>query len=103
MTRKEEREEAARIRANQYSHPAEWNDCYKHWIEGAEWSDANPDGMMLLHVLNKSAEQAKKLLIEKTCEFLKSYRQDTPDGAGYIAGIVNDKTIEDYKEYIKEV
>jgi hypothetical protein len=40
-------------------------------------------------------------LIEKTCEFLKSYRQDTPDGCGYIAGIVNDKTIEDFKSYMK--
>lgn len=40
-------------------------------------------------------------LIEKTCEFLKFYRQDTPDGCGYIAGIVNDKTIEDFKSYMK--
>ena len=39
--------------------------------------------------------------IEKACEFLKSYRQDTPDGLGYIAGIVNDKTIEDFKKYMK--
>lgn len=38
--------------------------------------------------------------IEKACEFLKSYRQDTNDGRGYIAGIVNDKTIEDFKKYI---
>jgi len=38
---------------------------------------------------------------EKACEFLKSYRQDTPDGCGYIAGIVNDKTIEDFKNYMK--
>ena len=38
--------------------------------------------------------------IEKACEFLKSYRQDTPDGCGYIAGIVNDKTIEDFKKYM---
>ena len=39
--------------------------------------------------------------IEKACEFLKSYRQDTPDGFGYIAGIVNDKTIEDFKTYMR--
>ena len=38
--------------------------------------------------------------IEKACEFLKSYRQDTPDGFGYIAGIVNDKTIEDFRKYM---
>ena len=39
--------------------------------------------------------------IEKACEFLKSYRQDTCDGLGYIAGIVNDETIEDFKKYMK--
>lgn len=40
-------------------------------------------------------------LIEKACKFLKSYRQDTFDGCGYIAGIVNDKTIEDFKKYME--
>ena len=38
--------------------------------------------------------------IEKACEFLKSYRQDTCDGTGYIASIVNDKTIEDFRKYM---
>lgn len=36
--------------------------------------------------------------IDKACSFLKSYRQETPDGMGYIAGIVNDKTIEDFRK-----
>ena len=39
MTRKEEIERKAKIRADQYSHPVEWNDCYHHWTEGAEWAD----------------------------------------------------------------
>lgn len=39
--------------------------------------------------------------IEKACEFLKSYRQDTCDGLGYIADVVNDETIEDFKKYMK--
>ena len=39
--------------------------------------------------------------IEKACKFLKYYRQDTCDGTGYIAGIVNDKTIDAFKEYMK--
>ena len=39
--------------------------------------------------------------IKKACNFLKSYRQDTPDGTGYIAGIVNDKTIEDFVKFMK--
>lgn len=41
------------------------------------------------------------VFIDKACEFLKSYRQDTPDGYGYIAGIVNDKTIEDFRKYME--
>ena len=43
----------------------------------------------------------KDAFIKKACDFLKSYRQITPDGFGYIAGIVNDKTIEDFRNYIK--
>ena len=43
----------------------------------------------------------KDAFVEKACEFLKSYRQNTPDGFGYIAGIVNDKTIEDFKKYME--
>ena len=39
--------------------------------------------------------------IEKACEFLKSYRQYTPDGMGYIAGIVNDETIDEFRNYMK--
>jgi len=40
--------------------------------------------------------------IEKACEFLKSYRQDRYNGMGYIAGIVNDETIEDFRKYMEE-
>ena len=43
----------------------------------------------------------KDAFIEKACEFLKSYRQPTPDGFGYIAGIVNDETIEDFRKYME--
>ena len=51
MTRKEEIERKAKMRADQYSHPVEWNDCYHHWIEGAEWSDKNPDEKMIAKYL----------------------------------------------------
>lgn len=44
----------------------------------------------------------KKELIDRVCEWLKSYRQETPDGTGYIAGIVNDKTIEDLRKAMEE-
>ena len=51
---------------------------------------------------NESVEYVRKdAFIEKACEFLKSYRQEIYDGLGYIAGIVNDKTIEDFKKYME--
>ena len=59
-----------------------------------EWFDAE--------VSDNSIEYTRTdAFIEKTCKFLKSYRQDTNDGMGYIAGIINDKTIEDFKTFIK--
>ena len=39
--------------------------------------------------------QGYKDAIDKACEFLKSYRRDYPDGTGYVAGIIDDETIED--------
>lgn len=44
----------------------------------------------------------KDIFINKTCEFLKSYRRDYPDGTGYVEGIIDDRTIEKFKEYMKE-
>lgn len=44
----------------------------------------------------------RKSDIEKACEWLKSYRQETPDGVGYIAGIVNDKTIEEFRKAMEK-
>ena len=54
------------------------------------------------HIDKDSVEYTRTdTFIEKACEFLKSYRQEIYDGMGYIAGIVNDETIEDFKKYIK--
>ena len=49
----------------------------------------------------EAVKKANDAFIKKACEFLKSYRQDTPDGTGYIAGIINDKTIDDFVNYMK--
>lgn len=49
-----------------------------------------------------ASEWQRKRDIEKACEWLKSYRQETPDGFGYIAGIVNDKTIEDFRKAMEK-
>ena len=49
----------------------------------------------------RAVEIAREEFIDKACEWLKSYRQDTHDGIGYISGIINDETIEDFKNYMK--
>ena len=54
------------------------------------------------HIDKDSVEYIRAdVFIKKACEFLKSYRQETYDGLGYIAGIVNDKTIEEFKDYLQ--
>lgn len=50
----------------------------------------------------RAVEIAKDAFIEKAEKFLKSYRRETPDGIGYIAGIIDNKTIEDFKKYMEE-
>lgn len=42
MTREEEIKQAAKNRADQYKHPVDWNNCYHHYIQGAEWADQHP-------------------------------------------------------------
>lgn len=39
MTREEEIKQAARNRADQYEHPVDWNNCYHHYIQGADWAE----------------------------------------------------------------
>lgn len=56
MSRKEEIEKASKNRADQYSHPIEWNECYHHFKEGAEWAD--------------------KTMIDKACEWIKQHLYD---------------------------
>ena len=56
MKRKEEREKASKNRADQYSHPVEWNECYLRFKEGAEWAD--------------------KTMIDKVCEWIKQHLYD---------------------------
>lgn len=39
--------------------------------------------------------------IEKACEYLRNYRREIADGYGYIDGIVDDKTLKDFKKFMK--
>ena len=52
--------------------------------------------------LQQAYEDGYDRAVELACEFMKSYRQDTFDGTGYIAGVINDKTIEDFKKKMEE-
>jgi hypothetical protein len=82
---------------------------FKRYLEGNDYAlppklenAINPDGSTTdnyryRHFIRKTQD----IFIEKACEFLKSYRQDTYDGMGYIAGIINDKTIDDFVNYMK--
>ena len=42
MSREEEIKQSAKNRADQYEHPVDWNRCYHHYIQGAEWADQHP-------------------------------------------------------------
>lgn len=68
MTRKEEIERKAKIRADQYSHPVEWNDCYHHWIEGAEWADEHPRNDV---IGVDSITYVRNILVGKFCDIAK--------------------------------
>lgn len=102
MTREEEKLKAAdeyvksRIKQGQ----GMTGDVFPAFIEGIEWADANPDGKMLLHVLNKSAEQAKKQMIEKVCEWLQK-NADTYIGVEGLA-LLQDAFFEDFRKAMEE-
>ena len=45
--RNDEIKEAAKERANQYSHPVQWNDVYNGFISGAQWADNHPKNISM--------------------------------------------------------
>ena len=68
-------------------------DCYEEFYP--EWFEARARKSDVEYIRTDA-------FIDKACEFLKTYRQETPDGMGYIAGIVNDETIEDFRKYMEK-
>lgn len=104
MTRKEQIEKAAKRYIKDIVTPLPAS-LMTAFVKGAEYADEHPinyDGKAMLHVLHKGAAIGRREMLDKACEFLKSYRQETPDGMGYIAGIINDETIEDFRKYMEE-
>lgn len=89
---------------------AEWQKekeytCYEEAFEdGAKWQKERDQKSMEImnEVYLKSCDKIRKQMIDKTCEFLKSYRRETRDGMGYVAGIIDDDTIEDFKKLMKD-
>ena len=66
------------------------------------WPRPNYEAMAAEYAFKDGVNWQKEQMIDKACKWLKSYRQDTPDGTGYVAGIVNDKTIEEFKQAMEE-
>ena len=57
-----------------------------------------------IDTLNKlyAIKEKYENMIDKVCDYLKTYRRDAYDGMGYIAGIIDDKTIEDVRKLMEE-
>lgn len=68
------------------------------------WINPSIDLPKLNGVIDKDSVEYIRTdaFIDKACEWLKSYRQDAHDGTGYIPGIVDEKTIEDFKQAMEE-
>lgn len=71
MTREEEIKQAAKNRADQYEHPVDWNNCYHHYIQGAEWADQHP--RKGLWDSQKVLDWVKKTFSETDKRFNKNY------------------------------
>lgn len=67
------------------------------FIAGAEWSDENPDGKMLLHVLGKGVEQGKRELIDKACKWLRKELVNFEDYSG-----MGEELISDFRKAMEE-
>lgn len=74
------------------------NNPINYWYQKYLGEKKKNEGM--IEALRTEYEKGRADVIEKACEFLKSYRQDTLDGTGYISGIINDETIEDFKKVV---
>lgn len=59
-----------------------------------------PEGWFDEIIASRWAE--RKELIDKAVEWLKSYRRVTSDGMGYINGVIDDTSIEDFRKAMEE-
>ena len=93
MSREEEIKKAAKNRADQYEHHVDWNNCYHHFIQGAEWADKHK---------KKEFWDA-----EKVCKYLKEhaghYMTLENDEEGELQAVFNKKRlVEDLRKAMEE-
>jgi len=70
MSREEEIKQAAKNRADQYEHPVDWNNCYHHYIQGAEWADQHPrKGLWDSEKVIKFIKEELPYYVELNCVF----------------------------------
>ena len=88
------------------SYDTGWDDCPTDHIYVKE--SIEEVKALYSKAFEKKREISKKYavfpkdIINKVCDYLKTYRRDIEDGAGYIAGIIDDKTIEDVRKLMEE-
>ena len=88
------------------SYDTGWDDCPTDHIYVRE--SVEEVKALYSKAFEKKREISKKYavfpkdIVNKVCDYLKTYRRDTFDGTGYIAGIIDDKTIEDVRKLMEE-
>jgi len=88
------------------SYDTQWADCPTDHIYVKE--SVEEVKALYSKAFEKKREISKKYaifpkdIVNKVCDYLKTYRRDTEDGTGYVAGIIDDKTIEDVKKIMEE-
>jgi hypothetical protein len=98
MKRKEEIEMQAEMdaKANRLAYPE--LAVKQGFIRGATWSDENPDGKMLLHVLEKGVKQGKREMLDKVCDFIADKLKCSVTFDEYGTGVMN-QSLWESKEY----
>lgn len=94
--------EAARISKCEAGKPFFSDGDYKLGFKaGANWQKQKDDEMLTVVYMDgveKGKKTMREQMVKETIDFLKSYRRETPDKTGYIAGIIDDTIIEDYRK-----
>ena len=97
MTREQQIKEAARQRADQYSHPSEWSDTYYGFIDGAKWADQHPQWIPVEERLpekdNEFEDYSKLVIVTNGKDFWKGmYDYGGEDWRTFDLWLIDDAT-----------